>query len=738
MKKTLLSLLVLAFATTTAFADYWEQKIIPNTGNYILGIRIFGGNLYRATQNDGVHKSTDGGITWFDYSTGIRGNQNMHGLEIHNNSLWACSYGYGVYVLNTTNNTWEERSTGLPSTYKVWHLISVGTNLIAGCWSSNSAENGTYMTTNNGINWTRTSTVSMNDFTFGNGEVWGASGNYCYKSTNYGASWTNVTVTGYPTINCVSRANAQILFVGSTNGAVLMTTDNGNSWTSRSIPGCTANVMSLCAIYTVNGTVLTAGTNGSGVYYSPNAGVTWTKIERLGLKNQTCWTLYYPSAYFEGELSLFVGTNGKGIFKTNWNGTEFGNIWVSTFRRTNAISGYAPSMTRFGNYYYIASVGCPGYPGVYRTDLNFTNAVPVYLQYPVETVITQGSNLFAGASNNSAGQPPILQSTTGTTWTGKGTWNQGVKYLYANSSAIWAFKGMYYGSTSSKSTDGGTTWTSFTYPGGIIAMDVVSPSDTYMLLQTNYPNNYYVCNLYKDAGSADCGHSGVNPIGNLSDDYYTSVKKFGSYVIVTSSINGVFISTNNGTTFTQKNTGLPTSGYGSLPNLVSSYMLGTVMYLGDADGRVFVSTNYGTNWTTVSAELPDCQIQNFMSDGTRLFATSYEGIFELKSGTAPRLPEVAEAKYYADSVQMSNLNTQSTAISPNPADGYINISAEFADEANINVSIFDLMNERVLYFERKSQQSLNERVDVSSFVAGSYFVVIENGTEKFYYKFIKK
>lgn len=739
MKKLFASLILFAIMAATAYADYWEQKIIPNSGNYILGIRVFGNNLYRATQNDGVHKSTDGGITWVGYSNGIRGYKNMHGLEIHNNQLWACSYGYGVYVLNTSTNTWEERSTGLPSTYKVWHLCSAGNNLVAGCWSPDANEIGTYVTTNNGTSWTRTCTASMNDFVYASGELWGSSQNYCYKSTDGGLTWTNVTGMGYPAIQSIARAGtSQNLVVGSNNGVVCVSTNNGSTWTTRAIPGCTNNVMSLVALNTVNGVYIAAGTSGSGVYYSENAGVTWTKIERIGMKNQQCWTMYYPNTYFEGELSLFVGTNGKGIFKTNLSDAEFGYVWNTTFRRTNAIGGYGPTLTKMGSYYYIASVGCPGYPGIYRTSLDFSTSEAVYLPQSANTITTQGTNILAGAYNNTSSYSPVLVSTNGTTWTGKGSWTQGVEYLYANSSAIWAFKGMYYGSTSSKSTDGGTTWTNYTYPGGIMAMDVVSPTETFMLLQTNYPNNYYICNLYKNNSSGDCGHSGVVAVGGLTSDYYTSVRKFGSYVIVTSQSNGVFISTNSGTSFTQRNSGLPVSGMGYYPNLISSYMLGTVMYLGSVDGQVFKSTDYGMNWTSLSDQLPDCRIENFMADGTRLFATSYDGIFELKSGTAPRLPDVAESMYYPDSVQIAESNAQSNVISPNPAETYVDVKADFNEEGSITVTIYDLMNEKVVRFERPSSKSINERVDVSSFVAGSYFAVIENGKERFTCKFIKK
>ena len=83
---------------------------------------------------------------------------------------------------------------------------------------------------------------------------------------------------------------------------------------------------------------------------------------------------------------------------------------------------------------------------------------------------------------------------------------------------------------------------------------------------------------------------------------------------------GVFLSTNNGTSWTEVNNGL-TGGTAVMALAVS----GTNLFAGTLGGGVFLSTNNGTSWTVVNNGLTDTYVYALAVSGTNLFAGTYNG-----------------------------------------------------------------------------------------------------------------
>ena len=67
---------------------------------------------------------------------------------------------------------------------------------------------------------------------------------------------------------------------------------------------------------------------------------------------------------------------------------------------------------------------------------------------------------------------------------------------------------------------------------------------------------------------------------------------------------GVFLSTNNGTSWTQVNTGLTNT------NVRSLAVSGTNLFAGTEGGGVFLSTNNGTSWTQVNTGLTNTNVRS--------------------------------------------------------------------------------------------------------------------------------
>ena len=82
---------------------------------------------------------------------------------------------------------------------------------------------------------------------------------------------------------------------------------------------------------------------------------------------------------------------------------------------------------------------------------------------------------------------------------------------------------------------------------------------------------------------------------------------------------GVFLSTNNGTSWTAVNTGLTNTNVNALA------VAGTNLFAGTYGGGVFLSTNNGTSWTSQFRLDERLCLVLLLSRGTNLFAGTYGG-----------------------------------------------------------------------------------------------------------------
>jgi hypothetical protein len=92
---------------------------------------------------------------------------------------------------------------------------------------------------------------------------------------------------------------------------------------------------------------------------------------------------------------------------------------------------------------------------------------------------------------------------------------------------------------------------------------------------------------------------------------------------------GVFLSTNNGTSWTAVNTGLTNKSVGPLA------ISGTNLFAGTFGGGVFLSNNSGISWTAVNTGLTNTYVFALAVSGTNVFAVTYGGVFlSTNSGTS--------------------------------------------------------------------------------------------------------
>ncbi len=137
----------------------------------------------------------------------------------------------------------------------------------------------------------------------------------------------------------------------------------------------------------------------------------------------------------------------------------------------------------------------------------------------------------------------------------------------------------------------------------------------------------------------------------------------GTTVLVGTSTAGVWNTTDNGTTWTQINTGLT---FLDVKALAAS---GTTLYAGTNGGGIFRSTDSGATWTALNTGLTNLVVYALAVNGTDVFAGTYgSGVFRLSgtTWTAVNTGISSSARIYSLMVNGSDLWAGGELIINNP------------------------------------------------------------------------
>ncbi len=223
--------------------------------NLAYAFAISGTNLFAGTES-GVFLSTNNGANWSAVSTGLT-NTDIRSLAISDTNLFVGTEGGGVFRSTNNGTSWSAASTGLTNTY-ISSLVISGTYLIAG-----TEGGGAFRSSDNGGSWTAINLMYEYIYalvTLGT-NLFAGTTTGIFRSTNNGASWAFDDIASTTTAFAISGTN---LFAGTYGGDVLLSTDNGTTW---SAVGSVLTNNSLNAL-AVSGTNLLAGTD-DGLWRRP-------------------------------------------------------------------------------------------------------------------------------------------------------------------------------------------------------------------------------------------------------------------------------------------------------------------------------------------------------------------------------------------------------------------------------------------------------------------------------------
>jgi len=478
-----------------------------------------------------------------------------------------------------------------------------------------------------------------------------------FRSIDGGDSWTPIGPTAGTSVTdlAISPAFAtdNTLLAITLSNQCWKSTDRGATWTQVAAPAAALSRIIFNPRYPTEKTVL-MGTGASGLYYSGNLGGTWNKMTPAWKK--VTQILYSPS--FATDRQIWATTLGGGVYRT----TNAGSSWSAsnsgiTDLNINSIA-VSPTFNSDGIVYVASRTG------VFRSTnsgLSWTAASQVTRELSTQTQ-SHYRTLSTGRLNGSnylyVGMFEGLWSSTdsGNSWVDL---DMIPAYLIRKISVSGTFPtdqsafATCYGGGALWTTDGGQTWAyknvglANSYPDG----NAISP---------NYGTDHKAF-LGNGAGAQTFNGTAWAPTRNLGARTYVRALAVSPNFAVDNTVfmgsdnidtgnpatviynghpvpnQGVFRSSDGGVTYAPTGLAGPRiSGIVISPNFASD----RTMFASSPDGGLFKSVDGGATWshlvvTPIENTVLEVEISpTYQIDSTLLAASATAGIFKSTDGGA--------------------------------------------------------------------------------------------------------
>ncbi len=456
------------------------NKLLMNPTNPLIVI---------AFSNSGIWRTANGGTTWTqELAVSMKDAEFMPGTP---NTVYAC--GTTFYKSTDGGVTWTNITTGVPASANVDRLAIAVTAanaatiyMIAGS-AANDGFYGFYKSTNSGTSFTQV-TVSSPSNLLG----WASAGN-----DTGGQGWYDLQIDASPT-------NANEVCVGGVN--IWRTTNGGTSWTLNAHwtgTGAPYVHADQHAMMYLNGTTMFEGCDG-GVFKTTNNGGAWldisanlciAEIYRIGLSGQAATPNYWISGHQDNGTNLkngaaysqTMGGDGMDCFvDRTTNNTMYGEQYQGSLNRTTnggttwtaittGLTGTAPWVTPWHQDPTTANTIYCGRTGLWKSTNQGTSWTQTTAAVPGAGTIVD----FKIAPSNNQVIYVVKSNAVYKTVNGGGAWTTITGTLPVASAAISrvdvkpsdpltaivTFSGYSAGNKVFKTTNGGTSWTNIS--GGL-------------------------------------------------------------------------------------------------------------------------------------------------------------------------------------------------------------------------------------------------------------------------------
>lgn len=562
----------------TANAGNWSfigPSVVPSNGGGAgrLNVVRFHPNdpdiIYVCSPSGGLWKSEDGGSSWASNTDQLASVIGCTDLAIDpwnpdimylatGDGFGASTYSVGILKTIDGGNTWN--TTGLSYSMAAYRQVS---RILIDPTNPNTllaaASNGIFRSTDAGATWTNVQTGGFKDMEFkpGDPNTVYASGVEFYRSTDNGQSWSKVT-TGLPVAANVSRIATA---VSPANPSV---------------------------VYLIVG--LPAPNYGTeGFYRSANSGVSFSKLSTPALGNQQWYDLALNASPTNAD-EVIVG--GQLDFRRSING---GTTWAQNGGNTHV--DYHDVVFTGSSTYFMANDG-----GIYKTTnsggiwTNLSNGLEISQMYGFGQSATTPYLMLQGWQDNGTNR------FNGSSWSHVLGGDGMLCFIdRTNDNNMWA-------STQNgglvRSTNGGATW-----QGATNGINETGPWVTSWLQDPVTPTTLYsgFVNVWRSTNSGG-NWTKISTFSNTGTVITLAVSPANNQVIWVSKPDGLYRTINGGTNWT-KMTGIPSGTITGIacsntdPNKV------WITYSGFSNtNKVFTSSNQGATWNNISASIPNVPV----------------------------------------------------------------------------------------------------------------------------------
>lgn len=182
-------------------------------------------------------------------------------------------------------------------------------------------------------------------------------GGQIHKTVDGGGTWTVVytqAVTGY-TISAlaIDPLNIRHIYAGASNGALLFSDDSGSSWRIINSNKYFAGGIQELYFHESDPSLMFVATPGTGLFRSPDRGLTWVEFIPKGIIAQ------FPGSLARGALQLskqsssaMLYTSAYGIMRTEDGGKTWTGVPLLTKPGEVPITSFAANPFDFDQMYY--------------------------------------------------------------------------------------------------------------------------------------------------------------------------------------------------------------------------------------------------------------------------------------------------------------------------------------------------------------------------------------------------
>jgi ligand-binding sensor domain-containing protein len=665
------------------------------------------GDLFAGT-NWGIYRSTDDGMNWVRLTDGIVFALGMapNGDVYH----YSCAASLCGFQRSTDNgNSWTSLSPpGLGDT--VINAIAIRTN---GNVFAGSGHN-VLRSVDNGVTWTHSAVAdseeSVTAFGLASGLLFAGITDIALpvaygtirRSTDNGDTWSAFSPQwANEKINGIVRNSAGYTFAATGSG-VRRSTDFGATWSLNNGFNGPVSAIAINAIgylFAAAGDRLNPGSIGGGMFRSTDRGETWVHLSAGVTLTNTLSVTVSPAG------TVYAGTNYTGVFRTADTAMTWTNVNPSLY------SGQIKNIAVLHD----GSLFAATIDGMFLTSDNGTHWWPCngILQAPAVNVVHEndGNVLFAGLD----GIGMARSTDEGNSWSmvNAGISTQRVFSIVSKPGNI-----LIAGTQSGlfRSTNNGDGWSAAgTGPANFVRSLIALPSGEIL---AGSGTGVHI--------STDNGTSWAPRTTGLTTTNVGSLTRDANGVLYAGTNGSVFRSTNLGAGWSSASIGLPNSFINAL-----AFGGDGSLFASTIDSGVYVSSNNGVSWTSRNSGLPP--FDTFF--GTTCIASGRDGYLFVGSS---RAFEGIEGGIFRTSQPLTSVATgdrqEVNAFSleqnyPNPFNPTTSIHFSISGKGTTTLRVYDLLG-------REVQTLLNDELpaglhqvtfDGSGLASGVYFYRVQSG-----------